>query len=301
MNVRKAVIAVAGYGTRFLPATKVIPKEMMAVVDRPIIQYLVEEAVASGIEEIILVNREGGGAVADHFGSSRALEGHLAAQGKTELLERIRRVPRLANFATVRQNATLPYGNAAPILAARHFLRDEEPFVYMFGDDLVASRVPCVRQLIDLYTKHRPAAIIAVQEVPQAETRLYGIARLKANTQPPELESIVEKPPPGVAPSLLAQLGRFVLTSEVVRRLAEAKVAPGEELYLTPTIDAVARDGRVLVHQIDGVWYTTGDPLRFMMANVEYTLRHPDYGPAFGEYLQKVCREMASGRAEGSE
>ena len=162
----------------------------------------------------------------------------------------------------------------------------------MFGDDLVDAQVPCVRQLIDVYMKHRPAAVIAVQEVPQPETRLYGIARLKPNSSPPELESIVEKPAPDVAPSRLAQLGRFILTSEVVQRLAEARVGPGEELYLTPTIDAVAKCGRVLVHEINGIWYTTGDPLRFMMANVQYTLKHPEYGRAFGEYLQQVCRRL---------
>jgi UTP--glucose-1-phosphate uridylyltransferase len=177
VKIRKAVIAVAGYGTRFLPATKVVPKELLSIVDKPVIQYLVEEAAASGIEDIILVVREGTQTIADHFDSSRALEVHLTEQKKEELLERVRAVSRLANFALVRQTARLPYGNGTPILAARRFIGNE-PFAYMFGDDLVLSDKPCVRQLAELYEKYEPAAVVAAQDVPRSEINRYGAIAL---------------------------------------------------------------------------------------------------------------------------
>src|SRR5581483_2988669 len=170
MKIRKAVIAVAGFGTRFLPATKVLPKELIPIVDRPIIQYLVEEAVESGIKDIIFVIRPGSAGIADHFDSTRELEIHLQEQKKDDLLKRVQELPRMANFAVVRQGRHLPYGNGTPLLAASHFLSPDEPFVFMFGDDLVLSDgAPGCKQLMDLYEKNRPAAVIAAQEVPREE------------------------------------------------------------------------------------------------------------------------------------
>jgi UTP--glucose-1-phosphate uridylyltransferase len=288
VRIRKAVIAVAGYGTRFLPATKVVPKELLSIVDKPVIQYLVEEAVASGIEDVILVVREGTQTIADHFDTTRALEVHLAEQHKHELLERVKAISEMANFALVRQTARLPYGNGSPILAARRFIGNE-PFAYMFGDDLVLSETPCVRQLTRLYEEHdSPAAVIAAQSVPRSEINRYGAIALKEGCDPPELLSVIEKPKPEEAPTTLAQLGRFVLSPKVVDLLASAKVAAGEELYLTPAIHALSQTDRVLVHAIEGTWHTTGDPLRFMKANVEYMLRHPEFGPDFADHLRSL-------------
>ncbi|MBN2475544.1 MAG: UTP--glucose-1-phosphate uridylyltransferase [Pirellulales bacterium] len=288
MKIRKAVIAVAGYGTRFLPATKVQPKEMLPVVDKPIVQYLVEEAVQSGIEDIILVTRSGSQAITDHFDSSRELEIHLAEQQKQAYLEIVQAIPRLANFAFIRQGRHLPYGNGTPLLAAKDFIDEGEPFVYMFGDDLVLSETPCVKQLIDVYMQHRPAAVVAFQELPLEEAIRYGLARVKEGTNPKELESIVEKPSLEEAPSTLAQFGRFVLPWRTIEILETMEPGLDNELYLTDANHILCREARVLAHTIEGVWYTTGDPLRFLQTNVQYALRHPEIGRAFAEYLRSL-------------
>ena len=291
VKVRTAVIAVAGYGTRFLPATKAVPKEMLPLGDKPIVQHLVEEAVDSGIENIILVIRSGSQAVLDHFDQSPALEAHLAEQERNDYLEVVRSIPRLANFAFVRQGHHLPYGNGSPLLAARSFLHKGEPFVYMFGDDIVFSDTPCVKQLIDCYAEHQPAAVIAFQEVLRADARRYGMAKVKPDVKPSELEHIVEKPDPGQTPSLLAQLGRFLLpwrTVEILQDMCRNNELQDGELYLTLANDRLCREARVLAHSIEGKWMTTGDLLPYLMANVEYALRHPVVGAGFAEYLRML-------------
>ena len=284
MKIKKAVIAVAGFGTRFLPATKVLPKELMPICEKPVVQYLVEEAVASGVEDVILVTRPGSQGIADHFDSSRELEIHLEEQRKADLLAAVQRLPKLANFAFVRQARHLPYGNGTPLFAARPFLGNE-PFVYMFGDDMVLGDVPCVRQLVELYAAHGPAAVVAAQEVPLAETKKYGIVKVKPGTEPPEMESIVEKPAPEKAPSRLAQFGRFILPPRVIELLETTRLNRGE-LYLADAIDALCREARVLVQRVEGTWYTMGDPLNFLKATVAYALRHPEVGAPFAEHLR---------------
>lgn len=288
MIPRKAVIAVAGFGTRFLPATKVVPKELLPIVNKPVVQYLVEEAVNSGIKDIILVTRAGTQAVGDHFDSSRELEIHLAEQEKHDYADLVREVAKMANIAVVRQGRHLPYGNGTPLLAASSFLDRGEPFVYMFGDDLVLSETPCVGQLIEVYRRHSPAAVIAFQDMPMPEATRYGLARLKAGTEPKELEFIVEKPPVEEAPSTLAQLGRFVLPWRTIEILQTQPVGKGNELWLTDANHTLCREGRVLAHQIEGTWYTTGDPLRYLIANVEYALRDREIGAEFATYLSNL-------------
>lgn len=289
MPVKKAVIAVAGYGTRFLPASKVVPKEMMPIVDKPAVQYLVEEAVTSGIEDIILVLRPGTHAIADHFDSSRELEVYLEENRKADYLKMIQDLPKMANFAYVRQAKHLPYGNGTPLLAAKEFIGKDEPFVFMFGDDMVLpgpNDKPATLQLIEVFEKHQPAAILAAQDVPRHETNRYGIVKLKPNSDPPELESIIEKPTPEKAPSTLAQFGRFVLTPRVIDILDRRELGLGNELYLADAIDKLRRDSRVLVQRIQGQWYTVGDPLRFLIATVEYALRNAEIGEDFAAYLR---------------
>ena len=288
MRVRKAVIAAAGFGTRFLPATNVVPKELVPIVDKPVIQYLVEEAVHSGIEDILFVTRAGTQAVAEHFGSTRDLEIHLAEQGKDDWLRMVEAIPRLANFAVVRQGRHLPYGNGTPLLAAKSFLDKNEPFVYMFGDDLVLSETPCVKQLIDVYTRHRPAAVVAFQDMPPLEAIRYGLAKLKKDREPKELEFIIEKPSLEEAPSTLAQLGRFLLPWRVVEILEHLDLGKANELWLTDANDRLCREDRVIAHTIEGKWFTIGDPLRFLKANVEYALRNAVIGEEFADYLRTV-------------
>jgi UTP--glucose-1-phosphate uridylyltransferase len=288
LRIRKAVIAVAGYGTRFLPATKVQPKEMLPVVDKPIVQYLVEEAVASGIEDIVFVTRAGTQAIADHFDSSRELEVHLEEQNKQRYLEIVQELPRKANYAFVRQSRDLPYGNGSPILAAKHFLDEGEPFVYMFGDDLVLSKKPCVQQLIEVYNKHEPAAAIAFVEIPLSDTCRFGMAKVKPGTDPMELESIEEKPAPEDSPTNLGQVGRFILPWRTVEILERRELGKDNELYLTDANHKLCREDRVLVHPIEGEFFTTGDPLPFLIANIQYALRHDGIGKEFAGYLRNL-------------
>jgi UTP--glucose-1-phosphate uridylyltransferase len=288
MSITKAIIAVAGYGTRFIPATKVQPKEMLPIVDKPVVQYLVEEAVASGVTDIVLVTRSGNQAVEDHFDSSRELELHLETQKKWRELEEIRRISGMANFIFIRQGKDMPYGNGTPLLCARSVIHPDEAVVYMFGDDIVKSDVPCAKQLIDVYEKYKPAGVVAVQEVPLEEISHYGVPKLKAGSDRNELEHMVEKPSPAEAPSNLAQLGRFVLSYQIVRILEQLKTGKGGELWLTDAIDELASTNSVIVHPIVGKWFTTGDPLRFLKTTVEFALDRPDIGTEFAAYLRSL-------------
>ena len=286
MEITKAIIAVAGYGTRFLPATKVQPKEMLPIVDKPVIQYLVEEAVASGITDIVLVTRSGSQALEDHFDSSRELEMHLESQKKWKELDVIQRIPRLANFIYVRQTRDMPYGNGTPLLCAKSLFSPDEAVVFMFGDDLVKSDVPCTKQLIDVYQRTQAAGVIAVQEVLRSELHRYGVPKLKQGSDRNELEYIVEKPAAAQAPSNLAQLGRFVFSRRIIDILENLSVGKGGELWLTDAIDRLAATDSVVVHTIEGKWLTTGDPLRFLKTTVELALDRPDIGGEFAAYLR---------------
>src|SRR4030042_5621597 len=198
-KIKKPIITAAGYGTRFLPATKNQPKEMLPIIDKPIIHHLVEECGDSGITDIIIVTRAGQGIMEDYFDSHIELEHMLDSQGKEELLEKVREIPLLANFVYVRQKKNLPYGNGTPLLCASPLIDDDEDFAYLFGDALVMSKTPCLKQLIDVYEKGGCDGVIAVQEVHKREGDRYGIVKFKAGTK--EFESLVEKPDPKDAPS----------------------------------------------------------------------------------------------------
>lgn len=282
-SVNKAVIAAAGHGTRFLPATKVQPKEILPLVDKPIIQYLVEEAVDSGIDEIIIVTRAGGTAVEDHFDSNFELEHALQQDNKTERLEKVKRLQTMANFAFVRQHRDLPYGNATPLLAAQHLIQDE-PFVYMFGDDLVQSEVPATKQMITTFEQEDPAAILAVQQVPWEEVERYATIAFKQGRQ---VEEIKEKLPPEEAFSNEVQFGRFVLTDQVIETAREMPLGREEELWLTDAINKVAQQEKVLATSIDGEWLTTGDPLRYMKAMIKFALQRPKLEEELRSFLQE--------------
>jgi UTP--glucose-1-phosphate uridylyltransferase len=286
-KIKKAIIAAAGYGTRFLPATKVQPKEMLPIIDKPIIQYLVEEAVASGITDIIIVTRAGLHSVEDHFDSTFEIEQQLKANNKKALLKAVKRIPRMANFIYLRQTKDLPYGNGAPLLVAADLIEKGESFVYMFGDDLVKSKIPATKQLISVFRKNPGSVVVAAQAVPKDEVDRYGIIKFKKGSQS-RIEDIVEKPDPDRAPSNLAQFGRFILNKGVIDLLAEKKLGKGGELWLADAIARYAKKRKTVVAKIKGQWHTTGDPLRYMKAMVEFALDRPDFGKEFKKYLQSL-------------
>jgi len=288
--ITKAVIAVAGYGTRFLPATKNQPKEMLPIIDKPIVQYLVEEAVASGIKDIILVTRFGQSMMENHFDSNLELEIQLEKNGKKKQLEEVQRVYRMANYIYVRQGRHLPYGNGTPLVAIKSLLNKGESFVYMFGDDLVKSKVPCTKQLIDYWKTNKGAPVVAVQDVPEEEVNRYGIYRIKQGTEN-QVEDAVEKPEPSeVKKPYLAQFGRFILNDEIARVIYKnyenKALGKDNELWLIDSIIEYAKQNPVYAKRIEGKWMTTGDPLRYMKTMVEFALDRPDLGQDFRNYLK---------------
>ena len=283
-KIRKAVIAVAGSGTRFLPATKAQPKEMLPIVDKPIVQYVVEEMVASGITDIILVTKWDKKTIEDHFDRSFELEYSLEQAGKKKLLDEVRRISTMANFIYVRQKG--PYGNGTPILSAANLV-EGEPFVFAWGDDLVLSKTPFTKKLIANFNENH-APVIGVQSVPKNLVDRYGIVKLRPGTK--EMELVVEKPAVDKAPSRLAQFGRMILTPEIVRILKETKLGKGGELWVTDAIsEYIRRGGRFMVEEVkDGEWLTTGDPLNYLKAVVSYALLRDDIGSDFRIYLKSL-------------
>lgn len=282
VRIKKAVIAVAGSGTRFLPATKAQPKEMLPIIDKPIIQYVVEELVESGIEDIILVTKWDKKTLEDHFDRSFELEHSLEASGKIRLLNEVRKISSMANFVYVRQKG--PYGNGTPILSAANLLNDE-PFVFAWGDDLVLSKKPFTKQLIENYEKHH-APVIGVQKVPKEDVSRYGIVKLRGETM--EMEGVIEKPAVEKAPSQLAQFGRMILTPEIVEILKNTKLGKGGELWVTDAIsEYIKKGGKFMVQEVEeGQWLTTGDPLNYLKAMIEYALVREDIGADFKAHLK---------------
>ena len=284
MKIKKAIIAVAGSGTRFLPVTKAMPKEMLPIVDKPIIQLVVEELVEAGIEDIILVTKWDKKPLEDHFDHSWALENELEKAGKTERLEAVKKVADMANFIYVRQKG--PYGNATPVLSAASLV-DDEPFVFVWGDDLVKSKVSFAKQMVDDYEKNGKL-MIGVQEVPREDVNRYGIVKLREGTD--EIEDIVEKPPVEDAPSQLADFGRMVLNQEIIDVLKKTDLGKGGELWITDAIQNYVRNGGIfLAKKIeDGEWLTTGDPLNYLKALLAYAAEREDIGKELKEYTQKL-------------
>jgi UTP--glucose-1-phosphate uridylyltransferase len=286
-KVTKAIIAVAGYGTRFLPATKNQPKEMLPIIDKPIIHHLVEECVASGIKEIIMVTRAGQGIMEDYFDSHIELEHMLDSNGKEKLLQKVQEIPNLANFVYVRQKKNLPYGNATPLLVASPLIDDDEAFAYLFGDDMVLSKKPCLKQLIEVYDKGKCDGVIATQEVPKNEVNKYGIVQYNPKTN--ELIDIVEKPDIGKAPSNLADFGRFILNNKTVKAVRKMGTGKDGELWLVDAITKARRNGaKFMIHKVEGEWLTTGDPLRYMKTQVRFALERSDIGEEFAEFLRSL-------------
>lgn len=288
-KITKAIIAVAGFGTRFLPATKVQPKEMLPLIDRPIVQYLVEEAVSSGVKEVILVTRPGVSLIKQHFGPKISLEEYLNNQGKKEVVKKLRKIGQMAKLSFVEQDPDLPYGTGSPLLSCRGRIKRGEFFVFMFGDDLVKAEVPATKQLIDLWRKHPLAMILGVQEVLPNQVSRYGIIKFKKGSKR-EVEDFVEKPPPSLTPSRFASFGRFILNQDILEILERQlkKLKSGKEFMLTEAIAHYARQKPVLAVPVKGKWLTTGDPLNWLKATVEFALEREDLGKEFKTYLREL-------------
>ena len=283
----KGIITIAGYGTRFLPASKAMPKEMIPIAGVPLIQHHVEGMVAAGIEEIIIVVRGTSEAVQQHFAPTADLEAHLERSGKLEMLEEMQRISRLADIVFVRQPERLPYGNASPALAAQPWLDQTEPFYYMFGDDIVVGDVSVPQQMLEAFRNHQPTAVVATQQVPDDETHLYGCIEFKPGSET-EMARIVEKPASGTEPSNWVQIGHFVFTPELFDVLASLETGKGGELWLADAIDRLASHSTVLVQPIEGLWMAAGDPLRHLKACIQVCLRRDDMRDDLTEYLRSL-------------
>jgi UTP--glucose-1-phosphate uridylyltransferase len=260
---------------------------MIPIAGKPLIQYHVEGLVAAGITEIIVVARDNSDIVQDHFSPNPTLQEHLKESGKLDLREAMEEIDRMADIVFVRQPEDLPYGNATPALAARNWLNPDEPFYYMFGDDIVLGEVPIPQQVLDTFNEEEPAAVLAVQEVPDEETHLYGCIELAPGSDN-EMKRIVEKPAPGTAPSNLVQIGHFIFSPEVFDVLDGLETGKGGELWMADAVDGLAARDRVLVRPIDGLWMAAGDPLRQLKASIEVSLRRDDMREELTAYLRSL-------------
>ena len=287
-KVRKAVFPAAGLGTRFLPATKAQPKEMLPVVDKPIIQYGVEEAIHSGIQNIIIVTGRGKSAIEDHFDVSFELENLLETRGKKELLATVRAISDMINVSYVRQKEALGLGHA--VLRAMELV-GHEPFAVVLADDLIDAETPCLRQLLDVYSFFG-SPVLAVMEVPRENISAYGCIDAEAithngsNDRVFRIRDLVEKPKPSEAPSNLAIIGRYVVTPEIFDSLQAIDPGSGGEIQLTDGLKHLLRSRPIYAYRFDGTRYDAGDKLGFLKATVEYALRRPDLGGPFRDYLK---------------
>ncbi len=285
-KVRKAVIPVAGYGTRFLPLTKAQPKEMLPVVDKPIIQYVVEEAVASGITEIILVTGASKRAVEDHFDYNYELQNWLKKQGKDKLRTEIKKIADMANFIYIRQKG--PYGNGTPVLSAREVIGDE-PFVVLWGDEFIYSKPPRAKQCIKVFEKYGDPVISGIR-VPKKEVNKYGIAKAKEiENNVHQIFSLVEKPDPKKAPSNLATHGCYVLTPDIFSELENLSPGKGGEIWLTDAIKNLMKKRPIYTCEIkNGTYYDTGSKIGWLRANIDFALKNQELKSEFKKYLKKI-------------
>jgi len=290
MKVRKAVIPVAGLGTRFLPATKAIPKEMLTIVDRPTIQYIVEEVVASGIEQIIFVTSEGKSAIENHFDYNFHLDAVLREKNKISLGEELNMISNLIDIVSVRQKKPLGLGHA--IWTARHVVGNE-PFMVLLGDDLVLSKVPCAKQMLSLYDDVGES-IIAVQRVPDDQTHQYGIVEGEKNgrDRTHKVTRMVEKPAPGTTDSDMAIIGRYILMPEIFDLLEKTTPGHGGEIQLTDALLALSMKRPMFAYEFDGTRYDAGDKLGYLKAIVAFGMLHSELGETFTEHLKEITKDL---------
>ncbi|HKO87398.1 MAG TPA: UTP--glucose-1-phosphate uridylyltransferase GalU [Burkholderiales bacterium] len=286
--ITKAVFPVAGFGSRFLPATKASPKEMMSIVDKPLIQYAVEEAVAAGCTEMIFITGRHKRAIEDHFDKAYEIENELASRGKTELLELVRGIlPKNVNCIYIRQPEQLGLGHA--VLCAQPVVNNEA-FAIILADDMIDSQTPVMKQMADVF--HREGrSVLGVMEVPREQTNSYGIVRAtRIDDRLESIEAIVEKPKPAEAPSNLAVIGRYVLTPRIFHHLRNVKPGAGGEIQLTDGIAALLREERVLAYRFEGTRYDCGSKLGYLQATVALGRKHAEVGGDFSEWLTAQSR-----------
>ena len=288
-KVRKAIIPAAGLGTRFLPATKAMAKEMLPIVDKPTIQFIVEEAINSGIEDILIVTGKSKRPIEDHFDSNPELEANLKSKGKMELLELVEETTGL-NLFFVRQS--YPKGLGDAVLQAKAFVGNE-PFVVMLGDDLMEDEVPLTKQLINGYDKTH-ASNIAVMKVPHEETSKYGIIDVEGQVDETtyNVRRFVEKPNPEDAPSDLAIIGRYLLTPEIFDILENQEPGAGNEIQLTDAIDTLNKTQRVFAHEFKGTRYDVGDKFGFLKTSIQYGLKHPEIKDSLNDYIIELGKKL---------
>ncbi|SCN01335.1 UTP-glucose-1-phosphate uridylyltransferase [Bacillus cereus] len=287
-RVRKAIIPAAGLGTRFLPATKAMPKEMLPIVDKPTIQYIVEEAIKSGIEDIIIVTGKTKRSIEDHFDNAFELEQNLLEKKKYELLEKVQASSKMVDIHYIRQKEPKGLGHA--VWCARKFIGDE-PFAVLLGDDIVQAEKPCLRQLIEEYDKTL-SSVIGVQTVPEDETHRYGIIDpLEQEGRRYQVRNFVEKPAAGTAPSNLAIMGRYVLTPEIFMFLEQQHVGAGGEIQLTDAIQNLNEIQRVFAYDFEGKRYDVGEKLGFVQTTIEMALQHPELRDDMVPMMQKILEE----------
>lgn len=284
-KITKAVFPAAGLGTRFLPATKASPKEMLPLVDKPLIQYVIEEAVSSGIEEVVLVTGRGKRAIEDHFDVAFELEEELKAKGKHRQLSEVQRIADLVTFCYIRQKKALGLGHA--VLTAKRVVGNE-PFAVLLGDDIIDAEVPALRQMMDAFGRY-PSTILAIQRVPKSQTRQYGIiAGTRIEDGVYHVEDLVEKPEPDKAPSNLAIIGRYILTPEIFDALERTKPDKGGEIQLTDGLKMLMKKQPIYAFEFRGVRHDAGDKLGFLKATVEFGLKNPEFGREFRGWLKQL-------------
>lgn len=285
MKVRKAIIPAAGLGTRFLPATKAMPKEMLPIVDKPTIQYIVEEAVDSGIEDIIIVTGKGKRAIEDHFDHSFELENNLIEKGKFQLLDEVQKSSKLVDIHYIRQKEPKGLGHA--IWCARKFIGDE-PFAVLLGDDIVKAEKPCLKQLIEQYERYN-ASILGVQTVADCDVSRYGIVNgSRISDRLLTVKNLVEKPKQGEAPSNLAILGRYILSPRVFEILSKQEPGAGGEIQLTDAIAALNHYEAVYAYDFEGIRYDVGEKMGFIQTSIEFALEREDLRLQLLDYLSSV-------------
>jgi UTP--glucose-1-phosphate uridylyltransferase len=288
-KVKKAIIPAAGLGTRFLPATKAMPKEMLPIVDKPTIQYIVEEAIESGIEDIIIVTGKGKRAIEDHFDHAMELEQNLFEKGKLDLLDKVKQSSKLADIHYIRQKEPKGLGHA--VFCARKFIGDE-PFAVMLGDDIVQADKPCLKQLIEKY-EETTASIIGVQQVPEDQTNRYGIIDpISSFNNLYGVKNFVEKPDQGTAPSNLAIMGRYILTPEIFQYLEEQEAGAGGEIQLTDAIQKLNKFQRVFAYDFEGTRYDVGEKLGFITTTIEFALKDHELRKHLLPELERIIEEI---------
>lgn len=286
MKITKVIIPVAGYGTRFLPATKAQPKEMLPIVDKPIIQYIVEAAVEAGMKDIILVTGSGKRAVEDHFSYNYELQSHLKKAGKNDLRRQIKEIADIANFIFIRQKG--PYGNGTPVLCAKPAIGNE-PFAVVWGDDIWhCPKTPHIKQLTDVFERYGDPVITA-KKIDKQGTKRYGVIDgIDLGGGVMQVKKLVEKPGPAKAPSLIGSFGGYILTPDIFDVLEKTKLGKGGELWLPDAIANLMKKRPIYAKTIDGTYYDTGSKLGYLKANVEFALRQKDIKTDFKKYLKTI-------------